>query len=372
MMDQDRFDAIRLARSPRIGPITFRQLLARFGSAGEALRALPDLARRGGRAKGMDIAPEAHIAREVEQVEALGAYWLIWGDADYPALLAETDDAPPVLIWRGDIALAQGQCVAVVGARNASAAACRFARSLAQQLGAEGVTVVSGLARGIDTAAHQGALGQGEGGGATVGVIASGIDIAYPPENAALQEQVAREGLLLAEQSPGTSPKAQNFPHRNRIIAALSLATVVVEAAPRSGSLITARLAGNYGREVLAVPGSPADPRAQGCNQLIREGATLIQSAADVLEAISHIDARAVRMPRMPRAQWEAASPEVAADLHAGERTSLQDLLGPVAVPVDELIRQSGIAPAAVQMALLELELAGKLERHAGGRVSLI
>lgn len=369
MMDQDRFDAIRLARSPRIGPITFRQLLARFGSAGEALRALPDLARRGGGAKGMDIAPEAQIAREVEQVEALGASWLIWGDADYPALLAEADDAPPVLVWRGDIALAQGRCVAMVGARNASATACRFARGLAQQLAAEGVTVVSGLARGIDTAAHQGALGQGGGGGATVGVIASGIDIAYPPENAALQEQVAREGLLLAEQSPGASPRAQNFPHRNRIIAGLSLATVVVEAAPRSGSLITARLAGNYGREVLAVPGSPADPRAQGCNQLIRDGATLIQSAADVLEAISHIDARAVRMPRV---QWDAASQEVAADLHAGERTSLQDLLGPVAVPVDELIRQSGIAPAAVQMALLELELAGKLERHAGGRVSLI
>ena len=356
-MEQERFDAIRLARSPRIGPVSYRQLIARFGSASEALRALPDLARRGG-GKMRALADERQIAAEAERAEALGARYLIWGDADYPALLAETGDAPPVLSYKGDLGLARRPCVAMVGARNASAAACRFARGLAQQLAGEGVVVVSGLARGSDTVVHQGA------GNRTIGVIASGIDIAYPPENTPLQGHIASEALLIAEQPPGTAPKAQHFPHRNRIIAGLSLATVVVEAAPRSGSLITARLAGDYGREVLAVPGSPLDPRAQGCNQLIREGATLIQSAADIIEAIAHIDPRSVRSHSMQMEQ-------PVFDIGEGERDAVAALLGPVPVPVDELVRQSGFAPPAVQMLLLELELAGRLERHAGGRVSL-
>ena len=356
-MDQDRFDAIRLARSPRIGPVTYRQLIARFGSASEALRALPDLARRGG-GKMRALADERDIAAEVQRAEALGARYLIWGDADYPALLAETADAPPTLSYRGDLNLAGRPCVAIVGARNASAAACRYARGLAQQLAGEGVVVVSGLARGIDTVVHQGA------GNRTIGVIASGIDIAYPPENAPLQDHVASEALLIAEQPPGTAPKAQHFPHRNRIIAGLSLATVVVEAAPKSGSLITARLAGDYGREVLAVPGSPLDPRAQGCNQLIREGATLIQFATDIMEAIAHIDPRSVRSHTVQMEQ-----PPL--DVGEGDRDAVAALLGPVPVPVDELVRQSGFAPPAVQMLLLELELAGRLERHAGGRVSM-
>jgi len=356
-VDQLRFDAIRLARSPRIGPVTYRQLIARFGDASEALRALPDLAQRGG-GKPRALADERLVATEIQQAEALDAHYLIWGDAEYPVLLAETDDAPPVMTYRGDLSLAERHCVAMVGARNSSAAACRFARELAQQLAREGVVVVSGLARGIDTSAHQGA------GTKTIGVIASGIDIAYPPENAELQERLAQAALLIAEQPPGTAPRAQLFPHRNRIIAGLSLATIVVEAAPKSGSLITARLAGEYGREVLAIPGSPLDPRAQGCNQLIREGATLIQSATDVMEAIAHIDPRNVRSPETP---YEAP----VADIGEGERTALAALLGPVAVPVDELVRQSGMPAAVVQMALLELELAGCLERHIGGRVSL-
>lgn len=356
-MDQARFDAIRLARSPRIGPISYRQLLARFGSASAALAVLPDLARRGGRAA--EVASERAIVAEVEAAERFGARWLIWGDADYPALLAETEDAPPVMTYRGDIALASFSCVAMVGARNASAAACRFARGLARELAGEGMNIVSGLARGIDTAAHIGAEGR------TVAVIAGGIDSHYPPENAGLQDRIALEALLIAEQPPGTEPKARYFPHRNRIIAGLAQATIVVEAAPKSGSLITARLAGEYGREVLAVPGSPIDPRAQGCNLLIREGATLIQSAADVLEALSHLDPRMVREP-------VAAMPPAFAASEASEPADIAALLGPVPVPVDEIIRLSGAAPAAVQMALLELELAGRLERHAGGRVSLI
>lgn len=367
-MDQERFDLIRLARSERIGPVSFRQLLRRFGSAGEALQALPDLARRGG-GRAAVPADAGAIAREMDRVAALGAFWLILGDADYPAPLAEAPDAPPVLTVMGEPSLARRRCVAMVGARNASAAACRIARMIARDLAAEGVAVVSGLARGIDTAAHKGALGEANGwtGGPTIGVIASGIDIAYPPENAALQQRIAAEGLLIAEQPPGTEPRARNFPHRNRIIAGMSLATLVVEAAPRSGSLITARLAADYGRDVLAVPGSPLDSRAQGCNQLIREGATLIQCAADVIEAISPVDARIGRPP-----SDAAQAPPVAMEVGEGDRAALARLLGPVPVPVDELIRQSGLDPATVQAALLDLELAGRLERQAGGRVSLI
>ncbi|WP_267396318.1 MULTISPECIES: DNA-processing protein DprA [unclassified Sphingomonas] len=349
---------LRLLRSAGIGPVTYRQLLSRFGSAEAALDALPALARRGGGQPPTVPAPAA-IEREMAATARLGAHYLFHDDPTYPALLARIDDAPAALIVRGDVALASQSCVAIVGARNASAAACRMARALGHALSAEGVTVVSGLARGIDTAAHGGALPR------TIGVIASGIDVVFPPENAALQERIAREGLLVAEQPPGTEPRARHFPYRNRIIAALSLGTVVVEAAPRSGSLITARLATEAGREVMAVPGSPLDPRAQGCNLLIREGATLVQTAEDILEQIRPFDPRAVRAP----APSFAGPPP--ADATDAERTRLTALLGPVPVMIDELIRQAGASPAAVQTVLLELELAGRLERHAGGRVSL-
>ncbi|MBA16531.1 MAG: DNA-protecting protein DprA [Sphingomonas sp.] len=356
--DAERFARLRLLRSAHVGPVTWRQLIARFGDAQAALEALPMLAGRGGGKP--RIADTAAVQREMAAVDRLGARYLFLGDADYPPLLAELESAPPALIVRGDVALAQRSCVAMVGARNASAAACRFARQIAQGLAQEGVTVVSGLARGIDTASHVGSLS-----GGTIGVIASGIDIAFPPENAELQERVASEGLLLAEQPPGTEPLARFFPSRNRIIAALSLGTVVVEAAPRSGSLITARIAAEAGREVMAVPGSPLDPRAQGCNLLIREGATLIQNVDDILEAIRPIDLRAVREPG---AGYSGPPPEDADD---ADRARIAGLLGPVPVPVDELIRQSGLVPGVVQTVLLELELAGRLERHGGGRVSL-
>jgi len=351
---------LRLIRTASIGPVTYRQLIARFGDAATAIEALPQLAARGG-GRSPVVAAVAVAERELAAARKLGARHLFIDDAEYPDLLAQLDDAPPALMVRGDVALLARDTVAMVGARNASAAACRFARQIAAELGREGVTVVSGLARGVDTAAHVGSI---EGG--TVGVIAGGIDVVYPPENAELQERIAREGLLVAEQPPGTEPRARHFPYRNRIIAGASLGTLVVEAAPRSGSLITARLAGEAGREVMAVPGSPLDPRAQGCNGLIREGAILVQSAADVIEAIRPIDARSVRSRGV---RFDAP---VAADASDRERRVVTGLLGPVPVAVDELIRQSGAAPAVVQVVLLELELAARLERHAGGRVSLI
>ncbi|WP_413060766.1 DNA-processing protein DprA [Sphingomonas carotinifaciens] len=350
---------LRLIRTAGIGPVTYAQLIARFGTAQAALDALPTLARRGGGAAPAPP-PLAQVEREIAEVRRLGARHLFLGDPDYPRLLAHIDTAPPALIVRGDLSLARRPCVALVGARNASAAACRFARQLALALGQEGVTIVSGLARGIDTAAHAGSIDTG-----TVGVIASGIDIAFPPENADLQQAVATRGLLLAEQPPGTEPRARHFPSRNRIIAGLATGTVVVEAAPKSGSLITARLATEMGRDVMAVPGSPLDPRAQGCNLLIRDGAILIQSAADILEQIRPLDPR---MVEAPAGRYTGPPPQDASDT---DRRAVTALLGPVPVAIDELIRQANAAPAIVHTALLELELAGRLERHAGARVSL-
>ena len=337
--------------------MTYRQLLARFGTAPAALDALPMLAGRGGGAA--PRSPDrAAIEREMTTVARLGARYLFIDDPDYPALLAEIENAPPALVVRGDLALLRRPCVALVGARNASAAGCRFARQLGHDLASD-ATIVSGLARGIDTAAHVGAMP------ATIAVIAGGIDVGYPPENAALQERIAQDGLLVAEQPPGTEPHARHFPYRNRIIAGLSLGTVVVEAVPRSGSLITARLAGEMGREVMAVPGSPIDPRAQGGNLLIRDGATLVQSAADILDQVRPIDRRAVRSPA------DRFDAQPATDASDRDRRTVTALLGAVPVASDELVRQSGCTPAVVQTVLLELELAGRLERHAGGRVSL-
>ncbi|MDF2493987.1 DNA-processing protein DprA [Sphingomonas sp.] len=355
----DVADRLRLIRTAGVGPVTYRQLLRRFGTARAAIEALPELARRGGGRVRTPADPRV-IEREVAQVARLDARHIFQGDRDYPPLLATLADAPAVLTVRGCIPDPAAPSIAIVGARNASAAACRFARGLAHDLASEGAVVVSGLARGIDTAAHVGA------GPATVAVIAGGIDVAYPPENAALQERIAAEALLVAEMPVGTEPRARHFPHRNRIIAGWAHGTMVVEAAPKSGSLITARLAGEAGRDVMAVPGSPLDPRAQGCNLLIRDGATLIQNAQDVLEQIRPFDPRVVRAPVLP---FEVQPP---ADADDQARRGVVALLGPVATPVDEVIRQSGVPAAVVQMVLLELEIAGRLERHAGGRVSLV
>ena len=350
---------LRLIRSENVGPVTFRQLINRFGSGRAALDALPDLARRGGRPS-LRIATAAEAEVEMARVERFGGRLLFWGLSPYPRLLAEIDGAPPVIAVRGDTALLNRPTVAMVGARNASAAAIRFARGMAADLAAEGVVVVSGLARGIDAAAHTGSLD-----GGTIAVIAGGLDVVYPPENADLHERLFAQGLVVAEQAMGIEPQARHFPRRNRIISGLSLGVVIVEAAPKSGSLITARFAGEQGRDVMAVPGSPLDPRAQGCNLLIREGATLVQSAADVLESIRpiapHAAAPAERFLNEP----------AALDADDAERATVTGLLSPVPVPVDELIRQSGLPAATVQTVLLELEIAGRLVRHAGGRVAL-
>ncbi len=355
----DQVARLRLIRSDSIGPITYVQLLARFGSAQAAIDAIPDLAARGG-GRAPRIASAAEAEREIDRVARLGARHLFLGEGSYPALLAEIETAPPVLIVKGDVTLFERNAVAIVGARNASAAACRFARQLAHALGGAGIAIVSGLARGVDSAAHDGALESG-----TIAVIAGGIDVVYPPENEARQLSIAARGLLVAEQPPGVEPRARHFPYRNRIIAGLTRGTVVVEAAPKSGSLITARHAAEFGREVMAVPGSPLDPRAQGCNLLIREGATLVQNAEDVIEAITPLG-HTVREPAR-----DYAATRIVVDADAGSRRAVADLLGPTPVQVDEIVRQSGLTPATVQTILLELELAGRLERHAGGRVSL-
>jgi len=361
----EAFARIRLLRSPNIGPVSYRQLLARFGTAGAALDALPDLASRG---RGpYRPAPSDMIEREVAAVRKAGARYLFHDQPDYPALLAELDSAPPIVTCRGRLALASEPCVAIVGARNASAAAVKLARDFAAALSEAGFTVVSGLARGIDGAAHEGAFPQ------TIGVIASGIDIAYPPQHAKLQERIASDGLQVAEQPPGTEPRGRHFPSCNRIIAGLASGTLVIEAAPQSGSLITARLAGEAGREVMAIPGSPLDARASGCNQLIREGAVLVQTPEEVAELLqSFIGA--------PRSRFRVSdNPGVfdyaeLAKLDWGEARA--DLSGDIAHPltnapidIDELIRQPGAAAAEVHMALLELELGGELVREADGTV---
>ena len=356
---EQRLAGLRLIRTPRVGPVTYAQLIARFGSPVAALAALPDLAARGG-GKPPAVPPPAAAEREMARTAELGATLMFLGEAAYPPLLAAMDGAPPVLAIKGRSELLDRPAVAMVGARNASAAARKMARELAAELGRDGWLVVSGLARGIDTAAHEGSLKTG-----TVGVIASGLDIAWPPENAGLQARIGEEGVLLAEQPPGTQPLARHFPTRNRIIAGLSRGTLVVEAAPRSGSLITARLAGEAGREVMAIPGSPLDPRARGCNALIRDGATLVEDARDVIEALTSLSGGV----RQDRAGFDAGPPRLT-EPDEGERRALADLLGPVPVAVDELIRQSGLSAAQVAAVLLELELAGRLERHAGNRVS--
>jgi DNA processing protein len=358
----EAFARIRLLRSPNIGPVSYNQLLRRFGAASAALNALPDLAARGG--SPYRPAPAERIEAEIAAVRRAGARYLFHDSPDYPVLLGELDSPPPILTVRGDAALLRRPSVAVVGARNASAAAVKLSRDFATALAGQGYAVISGLARGIDAAAHRGALAGMDEGGGTVGVIASGIDITYPPENAELQEQVAQQGLLIAEMPPGTDPLARHFPHRNRIIAGLATGTLVVEAAPKSGSLITARLAAEAGREVMAIPGSPLDSRSHGCNQLIREGAILVQRPEDVVELL-------VGFTDQPRSTFREHGPEFA-PTPDDKPAEIADLLTIAPVGVDELIRQSGASAGAVQMALLELELAGRLQRHAAGRVSLV
>jgi DNA processing protein len=362
----ERLALLRLIRSENVGPITVRQLLERFGTAEAALAALPELARRGGRRRPIKVASRGEAERELAALEACGAEPLALTDKQYPQALAAIPDAPPVLAVLGHAHLLERRAVAVVGARNASANGRRLAERLASELGQSGYLVVSGLARGIDAAAHKGALASG-----TAAVVAGGVDVVYPEENRALYEDIRETGVVLSEMPPGTEPQARHFPRRNRIISGLSLGVLVVEAAPRSGSLITARLGLEQNREVFAVPGSPLDPRARGCNHLIRQGATLVESAQDVLEVLEAMIKTPLEEPFTPEFEPGAPALPPESELEAG-REKVLELLGPTPVMVDEVIRQCQLSPAVVNLVLLELELAGRLERHPGNRVALI
>jgi DNA processing protein len=365
LSDIERLAWLRLIRSENVGPITFRLLLERFGTASEALDALPDLSRRGGRSKPVRIPPPGDTERELAALDKLGARLVALCEADYPPALAAADDAPPLLALRGRTDLLQRPAVALVGARNASANGRTIAKLMAAALAEAGWLVVSGFARGIDTAAHQGALPKG-----TAAVLAGGPDVVYPPENAALYADLLEAGTIVSEMPPGSEPQGRHFPRRNRIIAGLAMGTVVVEAAQKSGSLHTARLAAEYGREVMAVPGSPLDPRSSGCNRLLREGATLVESAEHVAEALQ-ASASAIAEPLRPGFQT-AARPAPPPQDQGQAFDMVMELLSPAPVSVDELIRQCQLSAALVGTVLLDLELAGRLERHPGNRVALI
>jgi len=359
-----RRDWLRLISSENVGPITFRQLINRFGSAAEALKALPELAKRGGLQRPIRFYPETDAERDMERIEAMKAQLVAYGEEAYPPLLREIDSAPPLLCLKGDTSLLALPPVAIVGARNASALGRKFARQLAAELGQAGYLIVSGLARGIDTASHEAALHSG-----TAAVLAGGIDIVYPPENEELHRSIGERGVLIAECMPGTIPKAEHFPRRNRLIAGICYGTLVIEAALRSGSLITARLAAEQGREVFAVPGSPLDPRAGGTNKLLREGATLITSTGDVIEVLRPMIGRPINVnEEMMREQDEV---EIAYAASGQERDRIMELLGPAPVEVDDLIRESRLKPAIVIAILLELELAGLVRRHRRNQVSV-
>lgn len=388
LSDEQRLDWLRLIRCENVGPRTFRALINQFGGASAALDALPELARRGGRTM-LKVATRAEAEREMTQAARLGARFVALGEPDYPKALQAIDTAPPLIAIRGAAAALNRPCVAIVGSRNASAAGLAFTERLARGLGEGGFTVVSGLARGIDTRAHRASLATG-----TVAVLAGGHDKVYPSDNEPLLETIVEQGGAAVTEMPlAWEPRGRDFPRRNRIVSGLSYGTVVIEAARKSGSLITARFALEQGREVFAVPGSPLDPRAEGTNDLIRQGATLCASPDHVIAVLEPLLAAGGPAP------LSAQEPE-----GAGEGTDLWDelelpgigrapqtirvpfepeeggssadplieLLGPSPIHVDELVRQSGLPPRAVQMTLLELEIAGRLERHGGNAVSLV
>jgi DNA processing protein len=361
--DTERLDRLRLIRSDNVGPRTFRSLLDHFGSAREALAQLPELAQRGGAARQIRICSEADARAELEASARLDVSLIAPQEAGYPPRLATIDDAPPLLGVRGALATLMRPMIAIVGSRNASAAGLKFAQKLAHDLGEAGFVIISGLARGIDQAAHRASIGSG-----TIAVLAGGHDRVYPPEHDELLESIlGSQGAAISEMPPGHGPRARDFPRRNRLISACSLGVVVVEAAHRSGSLITARMAAEQGREVFAVPGSPLDPRAAGTNDLIKQGATLVTQASDIVDTVAPI------LERPPQLRVSESDREpIDGDPKTGERARLVGLLGPSPVSLDDLIRLAGTSPSIVRTVLLELELAGKLERHGGGLVSLI
>jgi DNA processing protein len=361
LTDAQRIDWLRLIRSDRVGPHTFRSLINHFGSARSALERLPDLARRGGADRPGRIYSEEDARAELAAGKRLGVSLLAPGEAGYPPRLAMLDDAPPLLGVRGALDVLMRPMIAIVGSRNASGAGLKFAGTLARDLSDSGFVIASGLARGIDQAAHRTSIA-----GGTMAVLAGGHDKIYPAEHEDLLAAIIASGGAISEMPLGHVPRARDFPRRNRLISGAALGVVVVEAAHRSGSLITARIAAEQGREVFAVPGSPLDPRAAGTNDLIKQGATLITEAADVIQAVEPIMGRPIEL----REPGDDAPMDFEPD--AGDRARIIDLLGPTPLLLDDLIRMAGTSPAIVRTVLLELELAGRLERHGGGLVSLI
>jgi DNA processing protein len=360
LSDAQRIDWLRLIRSDNVGPRTFRSLVNHFGSARSALERLPELARRGGASRPARICNEADARAELAAGEKLGLGLIAPGEAGYPPRLAVLDDAPPLLGVRGAHEAMMRPMIAIVGSRNASGAGLKFAGQLARDLSDAGFVVTSGLARGIDQSAHRASID-----GGTVAVLAGGHDKVYPPEHEDLLAAIVASGGAISEMPLGHVPRARDFPRRNRLISGAALGVVVVEAAFRSGSLITARIAAEQGREVFAVPGSPLDPRAAGTNDLIKQGATLITHASDVIQAVEPIMGRPIEL-REPDEDPLAPEPD------ATDRARIVDLLGPTPVLLDDLIRMAEASPAIVRTVLLELELAGRLERHGGGLVSLM
>lgn len=375
LSDAQRLSWLRLIRSENVGPTTFRLLINRFGGAEEALKALPNLSARGGLRRRIRIASAEEATAEIEAAERLDIRFVAMGEPDYPVPLQHCEGAPPLLFVRGQAAILSRPMVAIVGSRNCSAAGKRIAATMASGLGEAGFAIVSGLARGIDAGAHRGALSTG-----TVAVLAGGVDQVYPQEHGELYAAIAENGAILSEMPLGLEPRGRDFPRRNRIIAGMALGTVIVEAASRSGSLITARLAGELGRDVLAVPGSPLDPRAHGTNRLIRDGAVMARSADDVIEALAPIleepeRAYGVAAPVLsPTTSGgaEAEAPEWTETLAETDRDRVVEALGAAPVDIDEIIRHTQLAPGAVHTVLMELELAGRLARHGGQLVSIL
>jgi DNA processing protein len=379
LSDEERLAWLRLIRSEHVGPRTFCDLLEHFGSAAAALKALPDLARRGG-ARSVGVCARDRAERELEKAERLGVALVALCEPEYPLRLRMIDDPPPILAVRGNLGAFARPTVAIVGSRNASAAGVKFAQTIARDLAEAGFVIVSGLARGIDAAAHRASAARG-----TIAALAGGHDRIYPPEHVGLVDALLAEGAAVSEMPFGWEPRARDFPRRNRLISGLSAGVIIVEAAKRSGSLITARLALEQGREVFAVPGSPLDPRAEGTNGLLKQGAALVTQAADVIAALRPILGRPADLrDEVPPARVSLANgADGAADGADGAednvsggsspaRGRLMELLGPTPVAVDDLIRLSGASPALVRTTLLELELAGRLERQAGGLVALL
>jgi DNA processing protein len=367
--EAEKLDRLRLIRCPRVGPATFYGLMAKYETASAALAALPDLAKRGGAKEKLIIPSRSDAERELARLAKIGAKLIGYGEADYPPLLGQLEDAPPFLSIQGSAHLFARPSAALVGARNASANGQRMAEAIARGLAEAGWLVVSGLARGIDGAAHRATLAAG---GATAGVVAGGLDMIYPPEHADLQALMAEAGLVVAEMPIGTEPTARLFPRRNRVIAGLSLGVVVIEAAPQSGSLITARFAGEQGREVLAVPGSPLDPRCRGGNRLIKDGAQLVESAEDVILALSPLTRHVTEPTGSHSYHSDRDTRDEDNESLRQARVLVLSLLDPHPVAVDELRRRCHLSPGMLLTVLLELELAGRIERHSGNKVSAV